>query len=174
MELYSHIISNHRIIETLFHLDNYDLIVINSTKRMIIKYCPFNHIYEYLPFLKDILNDDKDISYIIMETYENNSILYEISLNKHHLFNDYEYIYNFRFYIQISNDKFNKNKINIQIKTNKIDINEPNPIHQTIIHIIFNYLENEHINYIKNEIIEKELKPLLLSLNPRSFELNII
>lgn len=177
-DFYSIILNNSAIIETLFHLDKYDLNIINSTKRNIIKKCPFNHIYEFLPILKDFFNEifkeDNDISYLITETFDNNSINYEIRLNKHPIFDNYDYIYNFRFYIQISNDISNKNKMNIHLKTNKIDVNDPNPINQTIIHIISNYLENDHITYVKKDIIEKELKPLLSSLNPRSFELNII
>lgn len=175
-DLYSIIISNSIIIETLFHLDKYDLNIINSKKRNIIKKCPFNHIYEFLPILKELFNEifkeDNDISYLITETFDNNSINYEIRLNKHPIFDNYEYIYNFRFYIQISNHI--SNKINIQLKTNKIDVNDPNPFNQTIIHIISNYLENDHITYVKNNILEKELKPILSSLNPHSFELNII
>jgi hypothetical protein len=101
---------------------------------------------------------------------EDNSIKYEIRLNNNPLFDNFDFVYKFRFYIYLSIDISNKNKINIILKTNKNNINDHNPI----IHIITNYLENEHINYIKQDIIEKELKPVLSSINHHSFELNIV
>ncbi len=175
-EFYSLIISNPEIIETLFHLNKYEINNINEKNRIIIKYCPLNHIYEHIPLLKDLfnelLNNNNDMSYIINETFENNSIIYEIKLNNHPIFDNYDYIYKFRFYIYLSIDKSNKNKINIFLKTN--NINDVNPINQTIINIITNYIENEHINNIKKNIIEKELKPIISSINHHSFELNII
>jgi len=177
-ELYSIIKSNPIIIETLFHLKKYEINIINEKKRTIIKSCPLNHIYEFLPILKELFNElfkyDNDISYLITEIFENNSIIYEIKLNNHPIFENYNYIYNFRFYINLFNDKSNKNKINIQLSTNNIDIFDPNPLNQTIIYIITKYLENDHIDYIKNNILEKELKPLLSNINHHSFELNII
>ena len=173
-ELYSIIKTNPIIIKTLFHLNKYEVNNINKTNRIIIKYCSINHIYEYIPILKEIFKEENDISYLISETFENNSIIYEIKLNNHPIFDNYDYIYKFRFFIYLSNDISNKNKINIHLKTNKININDPNPINHTIINIITNYIENDHINFIKNNIIEKELKPLLSSINPHFFELNII
>jgi hypothetical protein len=178
-ELYSLILSNSIIIETLFHLNNnYQINIINQTKRTIVKSCPLYHIYDYIPILKDLFNDiyneNNNLSYLITETFENNSIIYEIKINNHPLFDNYNYIYKFRFYIYLSIDDNNKNKINIHLKTNKINIDDPNPINHTIINIITNYIENDHINYIKKDILEKELKPLLSSINPHFFELNII
>lgn len=177
-ELYSIIKSNPIVIETLFHLNKYEINIINEKKRIIIKSSSLNDIYEYLPILKDLFNDlfkyNNDISYLITEIFENNCIIYEIKLNNHPIFENFNYIYNFSFYINLSLDKSNKNKINIQLKTNKINIDDINPLNQTIIHIITNYLENDHIKYIKKDILEKELKPLLSNINPHSFELNII
>ena len=173
-ELYSIITTNPIIIETLFHLNKYQLNIINETKRTFIKPCSINNIYNYIPIIKELFKEETDISYLITETFENNSIIYEIKLNNHPLFDKYDYIYKFRFFIHLYNDISNNNKINIHLKTNKINIDDPNPINQTIIHIITNYLENDHINYIKNEIIEKELKPVLSTINPHFFELNII
>lgn len=172
-ELYSIILKNPIIIETLFHIKNYKLNIINSNKRTFIKITPFNEIYNYLPILRNFIKDDNEISYFITETYQDNSIIYEIKLNNHHLFNDYQFIYNLKFFICFSIDNTDKNKINISLKTNKIN-DEINPINQTIINIISNYLENDHMDYIKNNIIHKELKPLFSSINHRSFVLNII
>ena len=172
-DLYSIIISNPIIIETLFHLKKYEINVIDKTKRTFIKFYPFKNIFIYFPILKDLFNDNKDIkeiSYLITETLEDNSIKYEIRLNNNPLFDNFDYVYKFSFYIYLSIDISNKNKINIILKTNKNNINDHNPI----IHIITNYLENEHINYIKQDIIEKELKPVLSSINHHSFELNIV
>jgi hypothetical protein len=178
-ELYSLILSNSTIIETLFHLNNnYQINNINQTKRTIIKFCSLYQIYNYIPIIKDLLNDiynnDNVVSYLITETFENKSIIYEIKINNHPLFDNYNYIYKFRFFIYLSIDNNNKNKINIQLKTNNINIDDPNPINHTIFHIISNYIENDHINYIKKDILEKELKPLLSSISPHFFELNII
>ena len=179
-ELYNVIITNPIFIETLFHLNKYQVNNINDTKRTFIKPCSINNIYEYIPILKELFKElfkeDNEISYFITETFENNSIIYEIKLNNHPLFDNYDYIYKFRFYIHLYNDIdiSNKNKINIRLNTNKIIIDDFNPINQTIINIITDYLENDHINYIKNDILEKELKPLLSSINHHSFELNII
>ena len=170
-KFYSIIINNPIFIETLFHLDKYEINTINSKKRSFIKKTTFNHIYDYIPILKEIFNDNNDISYFITETFENNAVIYEIKLNDNPLFKDYDYIYKFRFFICFLVDK---NKINVLLKTNKINVNDINPINQTIIHMISNYLENDHINYVKNNIIEKEIKPLLTSFNHHSFVLNII
>jgi hypothetical protein len=173
-DLYSIIINNPIIIETLFHLKNYEIITINSTKRTFIKNYNIENIYNHIPILKDFLNDNNinDISYLITETFENNSIIYEIKINNHPVLDNYDFLYKFRFFIYLSFDKYNKNKINIILKN--LTINDINPLNQTIIFIISNYLENEHINYIKNDIIDKELKQIFLNLNPHSFELNII
>jgi hypothetical protein len=176
-DLYSIIISNPIIIETLFHLNNnYQINYINSTKRTFNKTCDIIHIYKYLPILKELFinKNINDITYLITETFDNNSIIYEIKLNNHPILDNYDYIYNFRFFIHLYIDEYNKNKINIILKTNKINIIDPNPFNQTIIYFISNYLENEHMNYIKNDIIDKELKQIFLNLNPHSFELNII
>ena len=176
-DLYSIIISNPIIIETLFHLKKYEINVIDKTKRTFIKFYPFKNIFIYFPILKDLFNDNKDIkeiSYLITETLEDNSIKYEVRLNNNPLFDNFDYVYKFSFYIYLSIDISNKNKINIILKTNKNNINDPNPINQTIINFITNYLENEHMNYIKQDIIEKELIPVLSSINHHSFELNIV
>jgi hypothetical protein len=172
-DFYSIIISNPIIIETLFHLKKYEINIIDERKRTFIKIYPFKNIFIYFPILKDFFNDNKDIkeiSYLITETLKDNSIKYEIRLNNNQLFDNFDYVYKFRFYIYLSIDVSNKNKINIILKTNKNNINDPNPI----IHIITNFLENEHTNYIKQDIIEKELKPVLSSINHHSFELNIV
>jgi hypothetical protein len=166
-DLYSIIKSNLIFIETLFHLkDNYQIQNINSTKRIIIKTTPSYHIYEYIPILKDFLKDEYNfISYLITETFENDIIKYEIKLNYNPLFNNYDVFYKLSFFIYISNEN---GKINFYLKTN--DINDPNPM----IFIIKNYLDNQHMNYVKNDILEKEIRPLLSSFNPHSFELNIV
>jgi hypothetical protein len=172
-DLYSIIISNPIIIETLFHLKKYEINVIDKTKRTFIKFYPFKNIFIYFPILKDLFNDNKDIkeiSYLITETLRDNSIKYEVRLNNNPLFDNFDYVYKFSFYIYLSIDISNKNKINIILKTNKNNINDHNPI----INFITNYLENEHMNYIKQDIIEKELIPVLSSINHHSFELNIV
>jgi len=165
-DLYSIIKSNLIFIETLFHLNNnYQIKNINSTKRIIIKTTSIYHIYKYIPILKDILKDNCDISYLITETFENDIIKYEIKLDYNPIFDNYDILYKFCFFIYISNEN---GKINISLKTN--DINDPNPL----IFIIKNYLDNQHMNYVKNDILEKEIRPLLSSFNPHSFELNIV
>ena len=47
-----------------------------------------------------------------------------------------------------------------------LELNDTNPINQTIFHIIKNYLHNDHKNYVKKEIIS--------TINLHSFELNIV
>jgi len=175
-DFYSLIINNPIIIETLFHLHNYNISIINPNKRIINKTCNINNIFEYLPLLKCFFNNDLDINYIITETFFNNSFKYKIKLAYNPIFNNYDYIYKFRFYIFLSLDNINNNVINIYMKTNKkfIQIKENNPFNLSVVHLIIHYLENDHMTYIKNNILNNELKPLLSSLNPHSFELNII
>ena len=67
-----------------------------------------------------------------------------------------------------------KNKIIIHFDINKNDFNldiNTNPLHHTIILLALNYLENNHIDYLKNEIILKDVKSII---NRHSFELDII
>jgi hypothetical protein len=176
--LYSIIINNPIIIETLFNLETYELTTINPNKRIIIKKSTFDNIYKYIPILKDFFNEifinDNEFSYIITETFEIDYIKYEIKLHKNNIFDNYDYLYKFSFLIYLSFDTNNKNKINIHLENNKINTYDKNLINQTIIYIITNYLENEQMEFIKINTINNKLKPIFSSLNPHSFELNII
>lgn len=172
-ELYENIISNPKIIETLFHLETYDIETINPTKRIITKYYSFEKIYKCIPIIKELFKEDENklISFKITEIFENNEILYEVKLKENPILNNNHYFYDFSSLVRfICND----NKIDIILKNNKTDINEQNPINLLIINIIISYLDNDNIMFIKNNILEKELKPLLYSINPHSFVLNII
>ena len=176
--MYDLITGNPNFIEKLFHLKDYDISVINPNERIIYKHSNFNHIYIYIPVLKeifgDVINDlfknNPQISYIINETYDdtNKSCHYEIRIKEHPIFSNYDFIYQFRFYLTLELDKSNKNKINIHMNTNgdTMELNDTNPINQTIFHIIKNYLHNDHKNYVKKEIIS--------TINLHSFELNIV
>ena len=177
------ITENPIIIETLFHLKEYNISIATQDKRIIHKYSNFNHIYKYAPLLKDVFadiinqlfKDEKNITYIITENYDDlkKSFNYEIKIKEHPIFNNYNFIYQFVFNLTLELDKYDKNKINIFMtsNSNEIELNDSNPIKQAIFYVIKNYLKNDHTNYVKKEIFENNLKKIF---NHHSFELNII
>ena len=171
--------SNDDLIIALFHLQNsiYTISNISNNSRTIIKKRPIYHLTYYMPFIHDFLQNffksTDEISYLINETYypSLNKFTYEISLNENELFNDFNVIYNIKFFIHLT---LQKNKIIIHFDINKNDFNldiNTNPLHHTIILLALNYLENNHIDYLKNEIILKDVKSII---NRHSFELDII
>lgn len=176
--MYELITKNPSFIEKLFHLKDYDISIISPNKRIIHKNSNFNHVYTYIPVLKnifgDIINDlfknKPQISYIIEETYDdiNETFNYEMRIKEHPIFSNFDVVYQFRFYLTLELDKSNKNKINIYMNTNgdNLEFADTNPVNQAIFHIIKNYLQNDHKNYVKKEIIS--------SINLHSFELNIV
>jgi len=170
------IYNNQNILETLFCLKDYDLIVINENTRLINKYSPISSLYYYFPLLKDFFNDlFKDslyISYQIKEEYINDYLHYTIILLNNELFDNFKFVYEFIFYIKINIIETDKNNIfNINLSYEKKENIIDNPLILMITNIIYNYLETSHIEYIKNKILLNRLKPLLLTHH--SLELNI-
>jgi hypothetical protein len=173
--------NNPSILKTLFHVDDDGIKVIDNNSREIIKNYRTAKLFRFLPILKDILQEIlKDIStikLIIIETFDvsNNSFNYEIKVAENKLFENITNIYKFRYYIHLTLDKKNKNKINSSLSMNKNDVDDDyNPINKVIIMIMLNYFENEHPNYYKKVILEEKLKPLITAISHHSFELNII
>jgi len=165
---------NNDLLIALFHLHNssYTISKLSNYSRTIIKKRPIYHIIYYIPFIQDFLQSifksTDEIAYLINEFYypHLNKFTYEISiLENNNLFNDFKFIYQIKFLIHLT---LHKNKINIHFDINKnnIDLNL-NPFAL----LILNYLENDYINYLKNDIILKDVKPII---NHHSFELNII
>ncbi len=180
MSLKSFIYNNPLILYTLFHLHNPLISIINDNERIIIKPYEFHHLIKNLPLLKDFFSNllhNNDIIFHIHESFDttNNSFTYTTSIQENPIFNDFTSIYDIKYNIHLSQDKSNKNNINCYTSISKnLSTTNDNPLYHSIILIIINYLETEHTNYVKNQILLKEVKPLFESSNHPSFVLNII
>ncbi len=178
--LKSFIYNNPHLIFTLFHIHKPNLSIINHNERIIIKPYELYYLYKNLPILKDFFSNllqNNDITLIIHESFDesNQSFTYSISLQENPIFNEFKYIYDITYNIHLSPDKSNKNNINCSTSVHKnISTTIDNPLYNSILLIIINYLEQEHTQYIKNEILLKEFKPLFDKTNHHSFVLNII
>jgi len=172
---------NDELIIALFHLNNsnYSISKLNHNSRIIIKKKPIFHLIYYMNFLEDLLknlfDNNDEISYLIHEIYypDLNKFIYEISLTpiNNDLLKDFDFIYKIKFIISLTFIENKKIKFIMNINKNDINLDfNSNPFYHTIFILIINYLENDHITYLKNEIILKDVKPIL---NRHSFELDI-
>jgi len=173
--------NNNSIIQTLFHVDNNNIKIIDDNTREIIKNYRTAKIFIFMPLLKDILNEIlKDVPIVqlkIIETYDNknNQFNYLIKLCENKLFENITNIYRFNYFIHLYQDKIDKSKINVTLSMNKNNIEDDNnPLNKIIIMIMLNYFENEHPSYYKKVVLQDQLKPLIDNISLHSLVLNII
>jgi hypothetical protein len=173
--------NNSSIIQTLFHVDNDCIRIIDNYSRIITKNYKTSKIFMFMPILKDmleeLLKDIHTIQLIITENYDkkNNQFNYEIKLAENKLFENITNLYQFRYYIHLNQDKTDKTKINASLSLNKNNLeNDLNPINNIIIMIMLNYFENEHPSYYKQVVLKEQLEPLISDISLHSFALNII
>ena len=177
----SFIKNNPSIITTLFHVNESNIKVVNDNMRIINKCYKTNKLFTFIPILKDMLQDIlKDVNGVdlkIIEKYDEKKVEfnYEIKLCENKLFDNITNLYKFSYFILMSQDKINKNKINASIAINKNNVEDDiNPLNKIIIMLMINYFENEQVNYYKQVVFENQLKPLIQNLSHHSFELNIV
>jgi len=172
--LKSLIYNNPIIIKSLFHLQNPIFNIINDNKRTFIKPYNTSFISHYLPVIIPFIPKElKFINFIVHETYNPtiNQFTYSISLQENELSRDFKHLSLIKFNIHLS--QYN-NIINCHTSVSQEpSIYIPNPFQQSISFIILNYLEHQHTHYIKNDILLKEIKPIIENLNHHSFVLNI-
>ena len=149
--------NNFSIIKTMFHINEDNVEVIDSFNREMTKYYNLNKLYNYIPIIQpiieEILKDLKEIKIIINENYNNlnKTFTYHIRFD----IDNFKDIYAFVF---LSQDKNDKNKINISVNTNKD--------HELACILMTNHYKNNHL--------ENQLKPLIDRLSHHSLALNII
>jgi len=172
--LKSLIYNNPIIINSLFHLHNPTIHIINDNKRTFIKPYNTSFISYYLPAIIPLIPKElKSINFIVQETYNPtiHQFIYSIFLQENELSRNFKHLSLIKFNIHLS--QFN-NIINCHTSVSQEpSIYTPNPFQQSISLIILNYLEHQHTHYIKNEILLKEIKPIIEKLNHHSFVLNI-
>lgn len=149
--------NNFSITKTMFHVNETDIEVIDSYTRVITKNYNLNRLYNYIPIvqpiIEEILKDLTDFKIIINENYNNSNktFTYHITFD----IDNFKDIYAFVF---LSQDRNDKNKINISVNTNKD--------HELACILMTNHYKNNHL--------ENQLKPLIANLSHHSLALNII
>ena len=173
--------NNPTIITTLFHVNENNINKINNDMRIINKCYKTSKLFSFIPVLKDMLQDIlKDVEGLelkITEKYDEKNLqfIYEVKLCENKLFDNITNLYKFSYFILLSQDKINKNKINATVSINKNNIEDDiNPLNRIIIMLMVNYFENEQVDYYKKVVFENQLKPLIDNISHHSFELNII
>ena len=151
--------NNFAITKTMFHVDEDNMKVIDNCNRIIVKKYNLNRLYDYIPivkpFIDELLKDLTDFNIIINENYNKNNktftyhITFDINIDN---------IKDINAFVFLSQDKTDKNKINISLSTNKD--------HEFACIMMTNHYKNNHL--------ENELKPLIANLSRHSLVLNII
>jgi len=151
--------NNFSIIQTMFHIKEKDVKIIDNYNRTIIKNYNIDRLFIYIPIIKtcveELLKDLKDFNIIINETYND-----AIKTFTYRIFFDIEIdnLKDVEAFIFLSQDKNDNRKINVSVSTNKDS--------ELVSIFIMNHYKNNHL--------ENELKPLIANLSRHSLELNII
>jgi len=151
--------NNFSIIETMFHIKEKDVKIIDNYNRTIIKNYNIDRLFIYIPIIKtcveELLKDLKDFNIIINETYNdsNKTFTYRIFFDI-----EIDNLKDVEAFIFLSQDKNDNRKINVSVSTNKDS--------ELVSIFIMNHYKNNHL--------ENELKPLIANLSRHSLELNII